>query len=101
MVLLQKRNGLIQLQNNRFFYNWRKMHADEPYPRYGSVVKKFKANLELFQRFLEEEKLGPFSPTECELTYINHILKGEGGSRYQIFLMYFRTSAGVPKNRDS
>jgi uncharacterized protein (TIGR04255 family) len=74
----EKLNNLIQLQNNRFFYNWRKMHADEPYPHYRAVIKKFIANLELFQKFLEEEKLGSFSPTDCELTYINHILKGEG-----------------------
>jgi len=74
----EKMNNLIQLQNNRFFYNWRKMRADEPYPHYRAVIKKFTANLELFQKFLEEEKLRSFSPTDCELTYINHILKGEG-----------------------
>jgi len=71
-------NGLIQLQNNRFFYNWRKMHADEPYPHYQMVIKKFKTNLDIFQKFLEQETLGSFNPTECELTYINHVFKGEG-----------------------
>ncbi|HEA66138.1 MAG TPA: TIGR04255 family protein [Desulfobacterales bacterium] len=74
----EKKNGLIQLQNDRFFYNWRKMHADEPYPHYQTVIKKFTTNLDIFQKFLEEEELGPLNPTECELTYINHILKGEG-----------------------
>lgn len=77
----EKMNSLIQLQNNRFFYNWRKMHPDEPYPSYQTVIKQFIANLELFQAFLEEEKLGSFSPADCELTYINHILKGEGWER--------------------
>lgn len=74
----EKMNGLIQLQNNRFFYNWRKMRAEEPYPHYRSVIKEFKTNLIIFQKFLEEEKLEPFKPADCELTYINHIFKGEG-----------------------
>jgi len=74
----EKKNGLIQLQNNRFLYNWRKMHQDEPYPHYRSVVKEFKTNFDIFNKFLEEENLGPLNPTDCELTYINHILKGEG-----------------------
>lgn len=73
-----KKNGLIQLQNNRFFYNWRKMPVDEPYPHYQTVIKKFKTNLDIFQKFLEEEKLGSLNPTECELTYVNHILMGKG-----------------------
>ncbi|MDP2645948.1 MAG: TIGR04255 family protein [Desulfobacterales bacterium] len=74
----EKKNGLIQLQNNRFFYNWRKLQADEPYPHYQVVIKNFKASLNMFQKFLNQEKLGSLYPTECELTYINDISKGEG-----------------------
>jgi uncharacterized protein (TIGR04255 family) len=74
----EKKNGLVQLQNNRFLYNWRKMQEEEAYPRYRAVIDTFKKNLTLFQEFLEEEGLGSLSPIECELTYINHILKGEG-----------------------
>lgn len=74
----QRDNELIQLQNDRFLYNWRKKHEDDPYPRYGIVAKAFKANLDIFQEFLKEEGLGMLNPTACELTYVNHILKGQG-----------------------
>ena len=74
----EKKNGLIQLQNNRFFYNWRKMHSEEVYPHYQTVIKGFKVNFELLKNFLEKEKLGSLNPTDCELTYVNHIFKGEG-----------------------
>ena len=73
-----KENGLIQLQNDRFLYNWRKILQEEIYPRYQSVINAFKTNLNIFKTFLEEESLGSIDPIECELTYINHILKGEG-----------------------
>lgn len=74
----EKENGLIQLQNDRFLYNWRKILPDEVYPRYRMVISDFKTNLNIFKTFLEEEGLGSISPIECELTYVNHIPKGEG-----------------------
>jgi len=74
----EKENGLIQLQNNRFLYNWRKILPEESYPRYQMVINPFRTNLDIFKTFLEEESLGSINPIECELTYVNHILKGEG-----------------------
>ncbi len=71
-------NELIQLQKDRFLYNWRKKQEDDPYPRYEIVVRAFKENLHIFREFLEEEGLGSLSLTACELTYVNHILKGQG-----------------------
>jgi len=72
----EKDDALVQLQNNRFLYNWRKIQ-DEPYPRYQHVIEAFRTNFALFRKFLEEEDLGELNPIECEMTYINHIPKGE------------------------
>jgi len=72
------KNKLIQLQGDRYFYNWRKMHRDEPYPRYIQIIEAFKTNLEKLKQFFAEEDLGSIVPTTCELTYINHIPRGEG-----------------------
>ena len=74
----EDQNMLIQLQNNKFFFNWRKIQKDEAYPRYKTIIKHFKTNLRIFHEFLEEENLGSVKPEKCELTYINHIPKGEG-----------------------
>lgn len=74
----KSRNGLVQLQNDRFYYNWRRMQTEEPYPRYSSVIKEFKNNLQIFEEFLAEEKLGTLDLEGLELTYINHIPKGDG-----------------------
>ena len=74
----EQKNGLIQLQNDRFHYNWRKIQQDESYPRYQTVINAFTNNLAIFQKYLQDENLGKFEPIECELTYLNHIFKGEG-----------------------
>jgi len=74
----EKEDGLVQLQNNRFLYNWRKILPEESYPRYHMVISAFKKNLDIFKTFLEEESLGSINLIECELTYVNHILKEEG-----------------------
>lgn len=73
-----EKNMLIQLQNNKLFFNWRRMQQEEAYPRYKTIIKAFETNLGIFNKFLEEEKLGSVKPIKCELTYINHIPKGEG-----------------------
>ena len=71
-------NGLVQLQNDMFYYNWRRMQTEESYPRYISVIKEFKNNLQIFEKFLVQEELGALDLENLELTYINHIPKGDG-----------------------
>jgi uncharacterized protein (TIGR04255 family) len=75
-VWLINRNddNLIQLQKNKFLFNWRKRQGD--YPRFGAVSSRFFMYLDRFKTFLSENELGSIAPTECELTYINHIIKG-------------------------
>ncbi len=77
-LLNDVQNELIQLQNNRFLFNWRKMDEKELYPRYKYVMQTYKKNFTIFEEFLEEENLGKLNYSSCELTYINHIFEGEG-----------------------
>ena len=74
----EEQNRLIQLQDDRFFFNWRRVKEKEAYPRYSTIIEAFKVNFRVFQEFLKEEDLGSVNLKECELTYINHIPKGEG-----------------------
>lgn len=69
---------LVQIQSDRFVHNWRKAQTTLPYPRYDNIRSRFLAELELFEQFTAAERLGPFQPTQCEITYINHIFAGDG-----------------------
>jgi uncharacterized protein (TIGR04255 family) len=67
---------LIQFQFDRFYFNWRRRESE--YPRYDYVKNMFDRLYENVINFFDELNFGSFNPIECELTYINHIPKGEG-----------------------
>ena len=71
-------NGLIQVQRDRFLHNWRKVRPTDEYPRYGRVKKLFQEHLSTFEKFLSDLNIGTLVPRQYEMTYVNHILKGEG-----------------------
>ncbi|MGH8581946.1 MAG: TIGR04255 family protein [Gammaproteobacteria bacterium] len=75
---------MIQIQNDRFIKNWRK--SDQEYPHYEPVIKPaFERDFLEFQSFLTAERLGEPRPNQCEVTYVNHIVAGEGWSRWDEF----------------
>ena len=67
-------NHLVQLQVDWFAYNWRKTSENPEYSRYEKGRDKFKLWLQEFQSFLKESLDVPnLEPTQCEVTYVNHI----------------------------
>lgn len=69
---------IIQVQRDRFLHNWKKVRAEDQYPRYRTVVETFRSHLRDFQSFLKEANLGEISPFQYEMTYVNIIPGGEG-----------------------
>ena len=70
---------LIQIQQDRFVRNWRKVGDKSTYPRYEDHVRPtFQRDLKRFQAFLQREQLGDLKPNQCEVTYVNHIPAGQG-----------------------
>lgn len=67
---------LMQLQKNRFLFNWRK--RDTSYPRFQNVYEDFSKYFGQFQEFVTEYNLGEIKILSYELTYIDALLKGEG-----------------------
>ncbi|MBN1931045.1 MAG: TIGR04255 family protein [Desulfobacterales bacterium] len=67
---------LVQFQVDRFYFNWRRRKND--YPRYNHVIKNFESVLDTIIEFFNEFDLGELKTIEYELSYINHIPKGQG-----------------------
>ena len=65
---------VLQIQEDRFGYSWRKLRPDHEYPRYVNIRENFERELAGFQNFLSKEGLGTLSPVQCEVTYVNVIL---------------------------
>lgn len=64
---------LIQLQDDRFIYNWRRKGFDDPYLGYDAIQPLFEKRLVQLQKFLAEAGLGAMDYVGFELTYVNQI----------------------------
>ena len=69
-------NWLIQVQRERFLHNWRRVQADDVYPRYPTVFEKFWNAWTRFADCCAAEHVGPPDINQLEITYINHIPAG-------------------------
>ena len=66
---------LIQVQHDRFVFNWRRRDGD--YPRYDHVMKRFLEHFDIVQEFLQNEGLADeLALNQWEVTYLNHIRSG-------------------------
>lgn len=65
--------ALVQLQSDRFVYNWRQLRTGMAYPRYEVVRQQFGEYFDRLKAFVAREQLGEIVPVQCEVTYINHI----------------------------
>lgn len=64
---------LVQVQRDWFACNWRKVDPDDAYGRWPPRRKAFAEWYGAFAAFVADSGLGPLHPTQCEVTYVNHI----------------------------
>ncbi len=69
---------VVQVQRDCFLTNWRKVRPTDDYPRYEKVIGVYQEQLSRFIAFLEEQELPPIVPLQYDITYVNHVLHGEG-----------------------
>lgn len=85
---------LVQLQTNLFLHNWRKREESPTYEHYDQILPLFKEDWQTFTAFLEEEKLSRPKPMRCEMTYFNHVVRGEHWASYEDLPKLFRAWRG-------
>lgn len=74
----QQNTEMVQLQSDRFIKNWRRTDGNE-YPRYAATIKPaFERDYAEFKQFITEQGLGEIRINQCEVTYVNHIVAGDG-----------------------
>lgn len=72
-LLNEDGSNLIQIQEDRFLFNWKRTDLSGEYPSYETVIAHFRSYLEQFQNFLREADIGDMQFRQYELTYINLI----------------------------
>lgn len=73
-ILRTDNERMIQIQDSRFVYNWRKQQAG--YPSYEKVLTDFQSGFAEFERFVKDAGLGTLDLNQWEVTYVNHIDSG-------------------------
>jgi len=68
----------IQIQENRFHYNWRKSTPAATYPRFPAVFDHFLRSWGLFSDFVKRQSLPDPRPKRYELSYVNELNSVEG-----------------------
>ena len=68
---------LLQVQDNRFLQNWRQQDGVEPYPRYRNLRPSFEREWGRFCAFLKSQSIQLPRIVQCEVTYVNHIERGQ------------------------
>lgn len=69
---------LVQFQSDRLLHNWRKREGlGNVYPRYESMVVRFRQELEALNSFFAEHFDTPLAINQAEITYINYIVADE------------------------
>ncbi len=86
----KNKQGLIQLQGDCLFFNWRRIGEEDVYPRYNTVIANYKSYLTVFLDFLRELAIPIPSVTGCELTYVNHIPQEHGWKSVDDLSLVFR-----------
>jgi uncharacterized protein (TIGR04255 family) len=84
---------MIQIQFSRFILNWKR--GAGRYPSYDVLLPEFEALLGQFRQFTNEAGCGDLALNQWEVTYVNHIMRGEMWSSLEEVGKIFK-SFGVP-----
>ena len=71
-------NQIIQVQRDRFTFNWRKTESNQQYPGFTDILKSFETFYKRFCKILTELEVGTVTPSQYELTYIDQLFQGAG-----------------------
>lgn len=75
-LLDASKNQLLQVQLNAFIRNWRAIEDKRLYCHYSDLKPMFQEDWTTYREFLKDEGLPEPSVFQCDVTYINHLVKG-------------------------
>lgn len=84
------KNQLLQVQPNAFVRNWRAIEAEQKYCHYSELKPMFQTDWAEYREFLKDENLPLPSVFQCDVTYINHFVKGREWKTLDDFAPLFR-----------
>ncbi len=84
---------IIQVQRDRFMFNWRRTESAQKYPGFSAIFEKFEGFYNRFGEIIKNMEVGVITPLQYELTYIDQLFRGAGwetlddiGKIYNLFI---------------
>jgi len=99
-VWFEKSDRLIQLQSDRFVYNWRLLNEEKnEYPGYEQLSAEFFQEYEEFSDFSTSSLNSPMYLEEFNLTYVNHLERADGlhGSTFTFYNQSWEKNFTAPQ----
>jgi uncharacterized protein (TIGR04255 family) len=75
--LHESHTKLIQIQNDRFIYNWQKPNSYDSYPHYEKIRPEFENEWLNFCNFLQNNQIDAPMVKHCDVTYVDHFERGK------------------------
>ena len=69
-------NQILQVQRDRFTFNWRKTDSNQEYLGYSSIFEIFEGFYDRFRRIIRDMEIGLLTPLNYELSYIYQFPQG-------------------------
>lgn len=92
LFIHENEDRILQIQRDRFTFNWRKIEGGQKYPGFSAIFTMFEDFCTRFRDNLQHQGIGDIIPLQYELGYINQLLRGDGwntlgdiGKIYQMF----------------
>ena len=89
----QNDSKIIQVQRDRFMFNWRKTESSLSYPGFSTIFEEFEGSYNRFKGILKDLGISEVTPLQYELTYIDQLFRGNGwdnlddiGKIYNLFI---------------
>jgi len=85
----ENESQILQVQRDRFTFNWRKTDLDQKYPGFATIYESFADFYNRFCLNIGKLDIGSVTPLQYELTYIDQLMYGESwNSIYDIGKIY-------------
>ena len=81
---------LLQLQENRFGFNWLKVSQNHAYPHSEATFERFYKFYDLFQKFVDRRNLGEINVVQCEITNVNVVPVSDVGRNFSDMATVFK-----------
>lgn len=93
-------NYVVQVQPDRFAFNWRRTADTGQYPGFNANLKKCLSEFDEFRQFCKAEELGEPSANLVEVAYINHVFPAPDEGLIDLYSQVLFDMRGWPQFED-